>query len=179
MMRQKRVEDVTMDLWLECARDGLLLVRGVIDEARCDLIEQLLLLQNKSGDLWSTLRIDSIGGDAAIWRLAKVITRLNMNVTTIVDGHAYSAGLILSLAGDNRSCYLDSRFQFHGTPWKSGCSHVETEEDVLRSEWFAEQTGQDADFWLEKAASGKPWYFDAQTALEIGVVHEIADGGAA
>jgi ATP-dependent protease ClpP protease subunit len=165
-----------MQEWLEDARSGLVRVDGLIDDELCDLIKLVATgWARRRYPEQITIDIDcAVGGHSCVWSTATTLARLsNGNIETIVHGYAISAGLILSLAGDRRSCYPDSIFQFHGSEYKRGQNPERLADDGHRCRWFAARTGQSEAFWLEKAEDGCPWYFEAEEALAIGVVHQI------
>ena len=147
----------------QCSGDAALALEYAVREGEC----------RRKGPNNATprphLMVNTQGGDSSCWRIAKLISRDVWDCT--VDNHGISAGLILTVAcRGTRTCTPSSEFAFHGEQRRD----YEL-PDQRRAEWFAERTNMPIDFWLGHIGKPRAFYFDAQEALEMGVVSEILD----
>lgn len=116
-----------------------------------------------------TVYIDTNNGTETVWSLADVIAAAGWKAVAYVAGEAKSAGLILTCAcRGRRTCRPDTRFLYHGSPYKSGA-----DADERKARWFAQHTTAPYEHWRHMADSGEDFTFGPTEALEWGVVHEV------
>jgi hypothetical protein len=115
------------------------------------------------------VHIDTDNGTASVWILADILIAHQGVTTALIGEVAKSAGLILSVACQNRICRIDTEFLYHGSAYKSGA-----DDDRRKAKWFASRTKMPEGFWLEKAIGGGDHIFGCDEAMEWGVVTEIS-----
>jgi ATP-dependent protease ClpP protease subunit len=149
--------------WYECAQRGQLIIPRFLH----DRAAQAILWQVKFGGArdWH-LDVDCESGDNTCWDIAAALGKYPANTHAHVDSRAVSAGLIVTVACQARTCVPHAQFCFHGKDARDA-------RDEERARWFADRTTAGFDFWLEKAATGEEFWFNADEALALGVVQKV------
>lgn len=175
---------VRTEIWLREADAGRITIYGQITGDHSRMIRDYLLHLIRSGAEGRDLDffIDCDGSDYVCWPIACCILKLSQeNATTAYIEEAKSGGLILAVAATKRVCSPRAEFMWHGSRWKEGYDESKM-NDEERVEWMVARLTKPGMFersavrecWAEKAVSGKRFCFEAEEALELGVVHEIA-----
>ena len=110
------------------------------------------------------------------------ITAINATVVTVVHGVALSAGCLIAAAGDKRIAHPHSRFLFHGAgcgiaQQKSRDTMIDDTEhahiDDMVCTYMSKATKKNKTFWKKFITNSEDKWFDAEEALEWGVIDAI------
>lgn len=157
---------------------------GEIDYDLCKEFISFHTNSVKHGVTEALLYIDSPGGAAAsLSTIINILQNGEILYHTIALGSACSAACMLTAFGHFRWAVPETMFLFHDASFITGGNirqmeeTLETQKLFLRKllEKFAAHTNRKADFWLELAYSkaNSDFYFDAEKALEFGVIDFI------
>ncbi len=128
------------------------------------------------------LFITSYGGSVyPCLGLCDVIEKLKTPVHTMATGIAASCGLLLSLHGSKRFAYKKTTFVAHSVSnWM--CGDIQGIKDNLEEterlneliiKIITSKTKISRATFLDYERKRKDWYFDAKTALKLGVIDKI------
>ena len=149
------------------------------------MIERIVLPLNRLGRSTKPIKllINSQGGSVEDGQMVvDAILTCKAHVTTVALGQAMSAAFDIFLAGDKRIVYPNTILMMH-----SGSSRFETqtlpqinqEADLHKryfdrwSSWYASRTDIPKKDWCNMLNTGLNYYYFAEEALKIGIVHEI------
>jgi len=116
-----------------------------------------------------TVHVDTDNGTASVWYLAETLIAHEGVTTAVIGNFAKSAGLIISVACQRRTCQPNTEFLYHGSPYKFG-----VEDDHAKAKWFASRTTMPEEFWYDMAIDGKDRVFGETEAWEWGILRDDA-----
>lgn len=176
--------DIYKDLFTKEAANQRFYLIGDIDEK---ITRPLFVSLIRVGDMTDILRddkltlyIDSDGGDVwSVHMLANYIEEKG-NITTVCLGRAFSGGLHIFVAGDNRIASKDSLFLYHEMSYNTRDGHENQKlwlekADILQDRYderMAQRTKKSKKFWKNMRESGKDNFFNAKEAIKWGVAHK-------
>lgn len=128
--------------------------------------------------------IDSPGGSmSVVSTIGNIIQSGEIMYHTIAMGEACSAACVLTALGSFRWAVPETMFLFHDASYFIGGKQRELEETVEIQKIFIEKTltkfashtNKSKKFWMDMAygKATNDYYFDAETALEYGVIDFI------
>ena len=168
-------------LWAdEVMRGRIVIPNPIMGKEGFRLVQAILTLRRRHqvGELGLQrimLYVDCDSGDATCWKAAYHLDRLRQDAGLTIDSEihcAISAGLIVAMIGEHRTCHPHSKFLWHGSRAKTGYDESgKSDED--RARFMADRTQRPFEWWMEKAEDGDSYQFGAVEAMEIGVVQEI------
>lgn len=130
-----------------------------------------------------TVRINSSGGD--VGSALAIYNQLleHGNVTTIVDGYAFSSAGWLALAGNNRQICNGGLFMMHN-PWTIGNVNNQASIDNLRQRWESHRDSIVDIFTSRTSLAAEEvrnmmeaeTYLGAQEAVNKGLFHSVRNG---
>lgn len=131
-----------------------------------------------------TLIVNSPGGEVYDGlAIADAINLSKTPINVVVLGKAMSMGLLIAACGHYRTASKNSRFMYHeGSYEASGTGKVHRNElsEYVKLEKVYDQILMEKSKLKTKDLknaknSSKDWYFDANTALELGIIDEILE----
>lgn len=157
---------------------------GEIDYELCKEFISFHTNSVKHGVTEALLYIDSPGGAAtSLSTIINILQNGEILYHTIALGNACSAACMLTAFGHFRWAVPETVFLFHDASFITGGNIRQMEESIETQkiflgkllEQFAAHTNRKVDFWLEMAYSkvNGDYYFDAEKALEFGVIDFI------
>lgn len=171
---------------------NVLYFSGDVDnESVISLVDEVAkLLEEGEKDL--TMYVTSDGGDLfeALGTYDHVRYLLKQNkakLTVIAKSHVFSAGTVLLMMGDDRYSFEHTAFMLHEPwqyPWGDGKQKIHANETHARlqihqlsvgmlANVFAHVTGRPDQEWEDLLNSPSEHYFDAQSALYMGLIQGI------
>lgn len=170
--------------WKSAADAGYIQLWGEVTEDTVATVSLALAQLSKRRDLTEiTLAINSNGGQAhPMWALIDALHAMPQTVTTIAEGWALSAGLMVFMAGDRRVVAPHTCLLFHGAwhsvNWEKSREFGADAERAKTSDYelaayMAERTNKRAAFWRKAVDESREMWFTPRDALEWGVAHEL------
>lgn len=170
--------------WKDAADAGYIQLWGEVTEDTVATVSLALAALRKRRDVAEiTLAINSNGGQAhPMWALIDALQTMPQTVTTIAEGWALSAGLMVYMAGDRRIVSPHARLLFHGgwhsINWEKSREFGEDAErakahDYQMAAYMAERSTKRAAFWRKAVDESREMWFTPREALEWGVAHEL------
>ncbi len=162
-------------VWLREVEDGRIwLPNGLSHEAGYTIAAVMRRLRNRDNPPPVVIvYLATETGLPSHWDFVAEIVRarregLEVNIHACYN--AISAGLNILVAGSFRVAHDNTKFGFHGVG-SPKASIVAMDE--MRIQHYASCTTTDSAFWREKSKTGELFEFDAEEALELGVIDEI------
>ncbi len=173
---------------IDIANRCIFLTDEVTEESIGHVVKGLYMMdsQNNNNDPIE-LRISSHGGDIyEMFGLHDVTRTLKSPVYTMGMGKVMSAAVLLLACGEkkNRWAGANTSFMIHVPSWDEGFQTLHghkidvTECERLWDRWYklmGHYTKRDEKFWRKQCARKMDIYFDAETALEWGIIDNIWD----
>lgn len=162
----------------------------VDDESSNDIIEEIYSINQEdfgtSEEKRSpiTLIVNSPGGE--VYNGLAIADAINLSKTPInvvVLGRAMSMGLLIAVCGHYRSASKNARFMYHeGSYEASGTGKIhknELAEYTKLEKIYDDMLMQKSKLTIKELknikTSAKEWYFDANTALKLGIIDQILE----
>jgi ATP-dependent Clp protease protease subunit len=160
----------------------------LMDELTVDsvtIVTQSLFLMDSIKKSTISLVIDSNGGDTIqMYKLVDAMNAISSKVETIVLGRAFSAAPIIAASGARGMRYAtpNACFMVHQASLShltGKLSEVRAEIDLeafLDEKWYSimsKLTKLSRAQWRDLCEKNKDHYFDADTAIEYGIIDEI------
>jgi len=155
--------------WEALADSGLIVLPRKLQCEAFHAVQLQLLKLLHEGRQQVKLLLNCDDGDDSCFRLEGLFARFALSHVHVTE-RAYSAGLIAAIAASHRTCEPGALFLHHGDDLR--CPE---EDDAMLSSYMARHTTMPQEFWLERCRLKAPFEFDAERALEYGVVQEIVE----
>lgn len=164
----------------------IFLIGEISEESASDIIKGMYLMQSMSIEKPITIYIYTEGGNEyAMFAIYDVIKQCACDVETVAMGEVLSAGPILVAAGTKGKRYsLPNTFFMVHESWDtigdvklSDNKNIIKHHSALETRWLLlmeENTGISHKKW-QKMCVGPDKYFDANKAIELGIVDYIWD----
>lgn len=156
---------------------------GEIEEGWFEFLDTRISLLESQNQKAILIRLKSQGG--SVYEALAVVGRLRSSpCKMIIEGYGeiMSAATLILAAGNRRRMSRFAWFMHHGPSWAIDTTRLADVKDYVRqtereseawSQWMAEFTLKDKDFWMAKELDKKDHYFTPQEALACGVVDEL------
>ena len=160
------------------------LLDDIEEEGIAAVIKGLYLMECHSREKPIELYISSEGGtEYQMWLLFDVMRSLAAPVHTIAMGMCMSATPLLIAAGEpgHRYSMPNCWFMTHESSVELQGKTPDVNREIQHSiemgdRWYEEMarlTDRDADFWRAQVKDEGDWYFNADTAVELGIVDSL------
>lgn len=150
-----------------------------------DFVKSFIRKITKETDDPLTMYLNTIGGESTDGLgIASMMINCKRPVHVIVMGRCYSAGTLILLGAQKRSCYKHSRFMFHDI--RKYCDGFQNNKELSVSQDILKKWQSNIkDFYKSRLPektykkvstamnSGKDWYFYGDEALRLGIIDEI------
>ena len=159
---------MAQEQWMRNANDGYIVVNNDADLEWCGLVNTIIekwivMPETKPRDVLLDI-VDCQSGYSGSWQLAHKLVKVPCR--TVVRDHAYSAGLFLFMAGEERLADPNANFIFHGNIYRMMVSGANNAD---RATWFSSRTNMSWDWWFEKAQANEILTFGFGEAMKWGV----------
>lgn len=171
------------DYGIDPRRRRIFLDEDISEVSIAKLIQSLYVFKESEPTKDIEIIISSFGGcQYAMFAAYDMIRSLVCNVKTIACGKIMSAAPLILSAGDERYCYPTTQFMVHEAHYEIEGRHnnsvttIEHYKDLTKlwAEKMAERTLLSVKQWLNLTErTGRDKYFDANKALEYGLVDGI------
>lgn len=156
---------------------------GEVVEEIIPLFSSAMKLLENASNRPITIKLQTDGGDVdSGMNIIDTITQSKCEVKIIATGTVGSIGILILAAGDKRQSSQFTRFIHHEdrlsfpeiTPLSEIAKQVNQQihQDDIRCKWLANRTKLDFTTWKQLGV-GCDYVFDADHALEIGLIHKI------
>jgi ATP-dependent Clp protease protease subunit len=183
---EKEWVDAYFDRGVDVVNRRLFLVGDVEQDNIGDLIKGIYLMEHNDKDKPITLFINTYGGFVyEAFGLYDTLQTVNCPIEAVAVGKVMSAGVLLVASGFKGKRYGTENcvFMYHGEQiqedvQKPLSSH---KKDVRHYDWMekrynelmAKHTKKNYDFWKRLGDKNGDTYFDADKAIEYGIIDQI------
>jgi len=183
--------DVVDKLWtyleygIDVENRRIFLMQDIEEQSITMVVQALYLLETMKPNEDITLCIGTMGGDMyEMYKLYDVMNTISCDIMTIAMGKCMSAGPLLVANGTPGKRYAlpNTWFMVHQSQlaeFNGTLSKVKADiehETAMDDKWYAlmeRQTNRDAKFWRRQCNKNHDVYFNAETAIEYGIVDQI------
>lgn len=167
---------------IDPVRRRLWLYDDIEEESISRFIMALVVMNDQNTSKPIDIFMSSCGGDEYEMLAAyDAIRSLSVTVRAFAMGKICSAAPLILAAADERYCFRNTQFMVHESSWDLEGRHNEMITTVehykeLERRWakcMAERTKLNATAWKRMTGKKVDSWFDAQKAVEYGLVHKI------